>query len=597
MADFLLLPGLSFIPIIILYSISSISYNVCMAVCTGLIFYMTQEDFTLATKDIDKIKVFALGGVGEIGKNMYVIETSNQLFILEAGLMVPADEMLGIDAVIPDISYLIENKEKVKGIFLTHGHAEQIGGLPYILRKLNVPVYGTKFTLALVKQELKGDQLPALNEIDQHQTLEFGEITVSFFRTTHNIPDSVGLVFDTPQGAIVYTGDYKFDQTSIGLYGTDLEKMAQAGRKGVLCLLSDSINAEKPGYSGSEQQVGLFLSEAFYQQKSRIVIVTYATNIQRIQQIVEVAKESKRKIVFVGKQLSESVDIARELGYLDIPEELLVAWNERTKLSDDQVVLVVSGHQGEPVSALSKLAKGTHKQIQLKAKDTVVIAAAPTPATEISIARSIDLLYRAGVNVVYDKKLHVSGHGHQEDIKLMLNLTNPKYLIPVHGEYRMQNAHAKVAKSLGMADDHIFLLDKGDVIEFSKKAASYGSKINTGNVLIDGLGVGDVGNIVLRDRRLLSQDGILVVVVTLSKDRNNLLAGPEIISRGFVYVRESEKLLVDATGIVKEIVEKCIQDKAMDWSSIKISIRDSLNQFLYEKTKRRPMILPIIMEA
>ncbi|WP_246939782.1 ribonuclease J [Bacillus pinisoli] len=551
----------------------------------------------MATKDIDKIKVFALGGVGEIGKNMYVIETNNQIFIIEAGLMVPADEMFGIDAVIPDISYLIENKDKVKGIFLTHGHAEQIGGLPYILKKLNVPVYGTKFTLALVKQELKSDQSYSLVEVNQHQTLNFNEIRVSFFRTTHNIPDSIGIIFDTAQGAIVCTGDYKFDQTSIGLYGADLEKMAQAGRRGVLCLLSASINAEKPGYSGSEHQVGLFLSEAFYQENNRIIIVTYATNIQRIQQIVEVARESKRKIIFVGKQLHDSVEIAKELGYLEIPEEMHASWNDRTKLADDEVVLVVSGYQGEPVSALSRLAKGSHKQVQLKSGDTVIVAAAPTPATEISIARSIDLLYRAGVKVVYDKKLHVSGHGHQEDIKLMLNLMNPRYLIPIHGEYRMQNAHAKVAKSLGMTEDRIFLVDKGEVIEFSKNTASYGFKINTGNVLIDGLGVGDVGNIVLRDRRLLSQDGILVVVVTLSKDRNHLLAGPEIISRGFVYVRESEKLLEDATGIVKDIVEKCIRDQDMDWSSIKVSIRDALNQFLYEKTKRRPMILPIIMEA
>jgi ribonuclease J len=558
---------------------------------------LTQEDYTLATKDIEKIKVIALGGVNEIGKNMYVLETNNQIFIVEAGLMVPGDEMLGIDAVIPDISYLIENQDKIKGIFLTHGHVEQIGGLPYILKKLNAPIYGTKFTLGLVKAELKVDQSVTLNEVNQHHSLKFEDITVTFFRTTHNIPDSIGIIFDTPQGAIVYTGDFKFDQTSVGLFGTDLEKMAQAGRKGVLCLLSDSVNAENPGYSGSEHQVSLFLSEAFYQQKGRIIIVTYATNIQRLQYIVQAAKESKRKIIFVGKKLTESVELARDLDYIQIPEEMLVSWNERNKLSEEEVVIIASGPQGDPIGALSKLAKGTHKQIQVKKGDSVVIAAAPTPATEITIARSIDLLYRAGVNIIYDKEIDVSGHGSHEDIKLMLNLMNPKYLIPIHGEFRMQKAHAKVAQSLGMDKDHIFLLEKGEVIEFAKKEASYGSKVNTANVLIDGLGVGDVGNIVLRDRRLLSQDGILVVVVTLSKDRKHLKAGPEIISRGFVYVRESEQLLVDATGIVKEIIHKCIQNKDMDWSSIKVSIRDSLNQFLYEKTKRRPMILPIIMDV
>jgi ribonuclease J len=558
---------------------------------------LTQEDYTLATKEIEKIKVFALGGVGEIGKNMYVLETNNQIFIVEAGLMVPGDEMFGIDAVIPDISYLIENQNKIVGIFLTHGHLEQIGGLPYILKKLTAPLYGTKFTLGLVKEELKGNQTTEFHEVNQHQSIQFEEVTVSFFRTTHNIPDSIGIIFDTPQGAIVYTGDYKFDQTSIGLYGADLEKMAQIGRKGVLCLLSDSMNAEKPGYSGAESQVANFLSEAFYQQEGRIIIVSYATNIQRLQNIVQAAKESKRKVVFVGKKLNESLEIAKELDYIHLPEETLVAWNDRAKLADHEVVIVASGFQGDPISALSKLAKGTHKQIQIKHGDTVIVATASTPATEITIAKSIDLLYRAGVNVVYDKRIDVSGHGYQEEIKLMLNLMNPKYLIPIHGEFRMQRAHSKVAESLGMKTDQIFLLDKGEVIEFVHQEATYGNKVNTGNVLIDGLGVGDVGNIVLRDRRLLSQDGILVVVVTLSKDRNHLKAGPEIISRGFVYVRESEKLLVDASDIVKGIIHKCIEDKDMDWSSIKVSIRDSLNQFLYEKTKRRPMILPIIMEA
>jgi ribonuclease J len=554
---------------------------------------------TVSTRETEKIKLFALGGVGEVGKNMYVLETSSQIFIIDAGLMIPADEMLGIDMVIPDISYLVENKEKVKGIFLTHGHEEHIGALPYILRKLSVPIYGTKFTLALVKEELEGitNSKGTLKEINHNSTLTFGEIEISFFRTTHSIPDSIGVIFETPQGAIVHTGDYKFDPTSSSLFGSDLDKMAQIGNKGVLCLLSDSVNAERHGYSGSEKQVGQEFSETFYRSEGRILVVTYATNIQRTQFILQAAEESGRKVAFVGRKMIKMAEVAESLGYLAVPEGVVVPFNEISKFADREVVLVTSSQQGEPVEALTKIARGTHKQISITKGDTVVLAAAPTPATEVSISKSIDLLYRAGADVVYGKnKVHVSGHGSQEDIKLMLNLIKPKYIVPIHGEYRMQKAHANVAKSIGMGESHIFLLEKGEVIEFHKQEASYGSKVYAGNVLIDGLGIGDIGNIVLRDRRLLSQDGILVVVVTLSKSRKELIAGPEIISRGFVYVRESEKLLIDATDIVKGIMQKCIQDQIVDWSSLKISIRDSLNQFLYEKTKRRPMILPIIME-
>ncbi|MFZ3587864.1 ribonuclease J [Bacillus sp. DJP31] len=553
----------------------------------------------MSTRETERIKVFSLGGAGEVGKNMYVLETNSQIFIMDAGLMIPADEMLGIDMVIPDISYLVEKKEKVKGIFLTHGHKENIGGLPFVLRKLSVPVYGTKLTLALAKEELEDEDLTLnLIEINHHTTLSFDQVEVSFFRTTHSIPDSIGLIFDTPQGAIVHTGDYKFDQTSIGIYGSDIDKMAGIGNKGVLCLLSDSINAERPGYSGSENEVGQEINKEFFKTEGRIIVATYATNLQRIQYIIQAAKESNRKVVCAGHKLAKIIEMAQKLDYLSIPEETIIHWNEASKFSDSEIAIIVSSHQGEPVTVLSKLAKGTHKQVQIKAGDTVIVAAEPTPATEVSIARSVDLLYRTGVNVIYGYlKIHVSGHGNQEDIKFMLNLMKPKYLLPVNGEFRMQKAHSKVAQSLGMSENQIFILEKGEVIDFINQKATYGPKINAGNVLIDGLGVGDVGNIVLRDRRLLSQDGILVVVVTLSKNRRELLAGPEIISRGFVYVRESEKLLVDVTNVVNDIMKKCIQDQVVDWTSLKISIRDSLNQYIYEKTKRRPMILPIIMEA
>ncbi|MFD1735873.1 ribonuclease J [Bacillus salitolerans] len=555
----------------------------------------------MTNQETEKIKVFALGGVGEVGKNMYVIETGSQIFIVDAGLMIPEDEMLGIDMVIPDISYLMDHKTKVKAIFITHGHEEHMGALTYILRKLEVPVFGTKFTLALLKEELEQANVRKsdLKEVDRTTILTFDEVKVSFFRTTHSIPDSVGIVFHTDQGAIVHSGDYKFDPTSIGVFSTDIDIMAQVGSEGVLCLLSDSMNAEKPGHTGSENQVGQEFSDAFYNIEGRIIVVTYATNIQRLQSIFLAANESGRKVGIVGQKMTRVVEIAKGLGYLTIPEDTLVSYNEIMQLPSNQVVMITTNHQGEPVAALSKIAKGTHKQIQVSQGDTFIFAAASSPGTEISISKSVDLLYRAGANVISggSKRFHASGHGSQEDIKMMLHLMKPKYIVPIHGEYRMQKAHAKIAKSMGMQDDQIIILEKGEVIEFTDQKASYGSKVYAGNVLIDGLGIGDVGNIVLRDRRLLSQDGILVIVVTLSKDRNEIVAGPEIISRGFVYVRESEQLLIDATGIVKDILDKCIKDQIMDWSTLKLSIRDSLNQYLYEKTKRRPMILPIIMEA
>ncbi len=558
-----------------------------------------KEDTGLISKETDKIKVFALGGVGEVGKNMYVLETENKIFIVDVGLMIPAEEMLGIDMVIPDVSYLVEKKDKVQGVFLTHGHDEHIGGLPYVLRKLKVPVYGTKFTLALVKEELGDSELNVnLIEIDHNTTLSFQEIDITFFRTTHSIPDSIGVIFHTDQGAIVHTGDYKFDPTSVGLFGCDIDKMAQIGNKGVLCLLSDSINAEKIGYSGSEYEVGQEIRDAFYQAEGRIIVVTYAKNIQRIQYIMQAAKDAKRKVAFVGEKLTKIIEIAQSLDYLFVPEQSVIPFNEMSKIAEHEKVIIASSQQGEPISTLSELAQGTHKHIKLMHGDTVVIAAAPTPATEIKISKSVDLLFRAGCHVVYgNEKIHVTGHGNKEDIKLMLNLMKPKYLLPVHGEYRMQKAQSKIAQSIGMAPEDIFLLEKGEVIEFAHQKASYSSKIPVGNVLIDGLGVGDVGNIVLRDRRLLSQDGILIIVVTLSKKRNVLVSEPKIISKGFVYVKESEKLLVEITNLVNEIMIKCIQDRVVDWSSLKINIRDSLNQFLYERTKRRPMILPIIMEA
>lgn len=551
------------------------------------------------TKHTENIKIFALGGVGEIGKNMYVIEVDEAIFVVDAGLMLPEDEMLGIDIVIPDISYLVENKHRIKGIFLTHGHEEHIGALSYVLHKIKVPIYGTKLTLSLVKEKIK--ELGQNAKIEFHEVqastkIEMGNVMISFFKTNHSIPDSVGICFHTSQGVIVNTGDFKFDQTSQELYGADIASIAKIGQEGVLCLLSDSTNAEIAGYSVPERVISQEISDVFYNAKGRIIVTAFASNIIRIQQIFDAAKEHGRKIAIMGKGLFKVIELSLQLGYLRVEEDTIIPLRDLGKYPDEEIAILVTGSQGEPISTLSKMAKGTHKITNVKKEDTVMIAAVPRPGNELFFTKTIDLIYRAGASVISGKQIHVSDHGYQEELKLMLNLTKPKYFIPVHGEYRMQVAHAKIAKSVGVADENIFIIEKGEVIEFKDGIPSTSKKVPSGNTLIDGLGVGDVGNIVLRDRRLLSQDGILIVVVTINKDTKQIAAGPEIISRGFVYVRESEKLFEESTTIVNEIVLKCLKDYIIEWSTLKQNIREALNQFLYEKTKRRPMVLPIIME-
>jgi ribonuclease J len=554
----------------------------------------------LSTKYAEKIRVFSLGGVGEIGKNMYVVEVDDDIFVIDAGIMFPEDEMLGIDMVIPDISYLVERQERIKGIFLTHGHEEHIGAIAYVLRKINVPVYATKLTLALVEEKLKEHGVTVrakLHEVHSDSVVTFEKVKMTFFRTIHSIPDSIGISIHTSQGAIVYTGDFKFDQTPYGMNRVDLGKMAQIGDQGVLCLLSDSTNAEKPGYTGSDSIVAQEIADVVYDARGRVIVACYASNITRIQQVLNAAKKHRRKVAIVGRSMHKVMDIALRLGYLQIPDKLVIPINDIHQYEDKELVILTTGGHGEPMGVLARMAKQAHKQVNIKEGDTVIIAASPMPGNELTVSRTIDALYRAGANVIYGQRnVHVSGHGSQEELKLMLNLMKPKYFIPVHGEYRMQKAHAKLAKAVGIAEDQTFLIDKGDVIEFRNGQARYGGKVPCGNILIDGLGIGDVGNIVLRDRRLLSQDGILIVVVTLSKEAKKIIAGPEIISRGFVYVRESETLLDEATKIVTDIVNKCMQDYIIEWSSLKSNIREALNQYLFEKTKRKPMILPIIME-
>lgn len=543
----------------------------------------------------------ALGGVGEFGKNMYLVEVAGDIFVLDAGLMIPENEMLGIDIVIPDITYLTQNKERVQGIFLTHGHEDHIGALSYILSKINVPVYGTRLTLELAKvkvreQEFKGN----LNfiEVQTNTRIEFNSADVSFYHTTHSIPDSVGICIHTSEGNIVYTGDFKFDQAAANGYKTEIGKIAQIGEEGVLCLLSDSTDAEKPGYSLSESKVVRQVTDAFLRAQGRIIAASFASDLIRIQHIFDAAFESRRKVAIVGKFTQTAVDIALQQEYLHVAEDTMIPVTEISAYTDDELVILTTGTQGEPIEVLQKMAKQTHKQVNVKKGDTVLLAGSPIRGSEVFIAKTVDMLYRAGASVISGKgTFNTSSHGSQEELKFMINIMNPKFFIPVHGEYRMLKAHAKLAKECGLIDDQIYIPEKGESVELGDGKISPAGRIPAGNVLIDGSGVGDVGNIVLRDRKLLSQDGILLVVVTLNKKEKKISAGPEIISRGFVYVRESEELLEEANNRVRDIVERSISRDSFDWTGIKQDMRDELNQYLFEKTKRRPMILPIIMEV
>ncbi|MEK5270220.1 ribonuclease J [Aeribacillus sp. FSL K6-8394] len=550
-------------------------------------------------KKAEKIQLIALGGVGEVGKNLYIVKIDSDIFIVDAGLKYPENEMLGIDVVIPDITYLLERKDRVRAIFLTNGRLDRIGAIFYILKHINAPVYGTKWTIALTKERMKQYSVTAdFREVNMRKPVHFPQVTVSFFRTFSNIPDSMGVCFHTSMGAIVHTGDFKLEQSSIGSHFLDFGKMAEIGNSGVLCLLSDSINAERPGFSGSEALAGEMINDVMYNSPGRVVVSVAETNIYRIQQIFNAAVETGRKIAIIGKSFAKIIELARQLRYLKADDDLFIPVSHLKKLEKQNSVLLCASDSFDPLAEISKMAKGIHKQHHITSDDTVLIAQTPTPGQELIYSKTIDLLFRAGANVVsIDKKAFFSGHGCQEELKLMLHLMKPKYFIPVHGEFKMQIAHAKIAQSIGIREENIFLLDQGDVVEFTPKSAKTVTKVPSGNVLIDGLGVGDVGNIVLRDRRLLSQDGILIVVVTLNKEMKKIVAGPEIISRGFVYVRESESLISKATKMVHDTLSSCMEDVSMDWSTMKQNIRDVLNQFLYEQTKRRPMILPIIMEV
>lgn len=546
------------------------------------------------------IRIIPLGGVGEIGKAMYVVEIDDELFIVDAGLMFPEGEMLGIDIVIPDISYIEENKERVKGIFLTHGHEDAIGSIAYLLQKVQAPVYGSKLTLALAKEHLKEMPAPApvkFFEVTNKSRMNFKRTHVTFFHTTHSIPDSLGIVFHTSEGAIVHTGEFKFDQSAKGKYRPDLSRMANLGEDGVFILMSDSNEAERPGYTTSESVIEEQLSSTFHAAEGRLLVALYASNFIRIQQVFDKAAETGKKVAVVGKSLESYFEVGMRLGYLQVDEEMVIPIKEIGKYEDKDIVIIVTGNKGEPLDALEKIVRNHHREIKMKSSDTVLITFTPSPGMEISMFQMMNEISKAGANVLTStKKVHVSGHGSQEDLKMMINLMRPKYFIPIQGEYKMLIAHSKLAQQVGLAKSQIFIADKGDIVEYKNNKMRMSGRVQAGNVLIDGIGVGDVGNIVLRDRKLLSQDGIFTVVITLSRKQKRIAAGPEIVSRGFVYVRESEELLDESKKLVRGIVEKYVNKDTFEWTNIKQEIRDTLSSYLFQQTKRRPMIIPIIME-
>ena len=546
------------------------------------------------------IRVIPLGGVGEIGKAMYVVEIDEDLFVVDSGLMFPEDEMLGVDIVIPDMTFLEENKDRVKGIFLTHGHEDAIGSIAYLLKKIQAPVYGSKLTIALAKEHIKEQgslKHVKFFEVTNKSRMNFDKTHVTFFHTTHSIPDAFGIVFHTSEGAIVHTGEFKFDQSAKGSYKPDIAKMAKLGEDGVLMLLSDSTEAERPGYTTSEIVVADHILSAFLAAEGRVLVSLYSSNFIRIQQVFDIAAATGKKVAVAGRSLESSYEVGLRLGYLTVHEDTVISLKDLENYRDDEVVIIVTGNQGEPLEALDKMVRKQHKDVKIKETDTVLITFTPSPGMEVPMFQTMNKLAKAGANVLTaSKKVHVSGHGSQEDLKMMLNMMKPKYFIPIQGEYKMLIAHSKLAQQVGLHKSEIFIADKGDIVEYKDGKVRMSGRVTAGNVLIDGIGIGDVGNIVLRDRKLLSQDGIFIVVVTLNRKEKKIASGPEMISRGFVYVRESEELMDESTRLVRKVVEKYVTRDAFEWNNIKQEIRDTLNSYLFQQTKRRPMIIPIIME-
>ena len=541
-----------------------------------------------------------LGGLGEIGKNMTVIQFDDEILIIDAGLMFPEEELLGIDVVIPDISYLVENRRMIRGIVLTHGHEDHIGALPYILKELNVPVFGTALTIGLLDAKLKETGIKNAKLYIEQQGKQFrvGRFRVELIPTCHSIPDASAIAVHTPYGVIFHTGDFKIDQTPVDGKLINFQRIAELGHKGVLLMMSDSTNAERAGYSISEKVVGKSFDDIFRAVDGRIIIATFASNVHRVQQVIDAAHNYRRKVAVAGRSLINTVTVAQELGYLKVPKNLLIDLEEVNKYPQDKVVIITTGSQGEPMSGLSRMAMNDHRKVQIMEGDTIILSANPIPGNEKLINRVIDMLFKQGANVIQgsEARVHVSGHAYREDLKLMLNLVKPKYFMPVHGEYSKLLKHAMLAEEVGMPRENVFISENGNVLEVSEEKAAITGKIASGRVLIDGFGVGDVGNIVLRDRKQLSQDGIVIVVVTIDKEHKKVASGPDLVSRGFVYVREADELMDEAKEKVIQSIEKCMEKNVLEWSSLKAGIREALSKYLFEKTRRKPMILPIIME-
>ncbi|ODG90925.1 ribonuclease J [Gottfriedia luciferensis] len=549
------------------------------------------------------LSVFALGGINEIGKNMYAIQYLKEIILIDCGSKFPDESLLGVDLIIPDITYLKENQEKIKGLFVTHGHEDHIGGIPYLLKQLNIPVYATRLTLGLIELKLTEHGLLGETElilIDSDAVIKFEHFSISFFKTNHSIPDCLGIVFETPEGTVVHTGDFKFDLTPVNNQYPDIHKMAEIGSKGVLLLLSESTNAERPGSTPSERIVGEHIVDAFMKAKQRVIISTFASNVHRVQQIVDASIITNRKLALLGRSMVNVVQVAMEQGYLSIPEGMLIDKDEINNFAPEAITILCTGSQGEPLAALARLASSSFRGVDIYPGDTVILAASPIPGNERGVSKIIDNFYNLGANVIYGSGsstgMHVSGHAYQEELKLMLTLMKPKYFIPIHGEYRMLHHHRSLAESVGVKRNNIFIIKNGDVVDILQSEAIQSRRVPAGNIYVDGMGIGDVGNIVLRDRKQLAEDGMLVIVITISKTEKKIISGPDTISRGFVYARDSESLLKEVNQLVISSVNELLDENKLQWGVMKQNIKKSLGQFLFTKTKRKPMILPIIIE-
>ena len=553
-------------------------------------------------KNKSKVKIIPLGGLGEVGKNITAFEYEDEIVIIDSGLAFPDEELYGIDLVIPDVTYLLKNKDKVKGFFITHGHEDHIGALPYVLKQINAPIYATKLTMGLIESKLTEHNILSdctLNIVKAGDLVEAGSsFTMEFIRTNHSIADSCSIALHTPVGIIVHTGDFKVDFTPIDGEVIDLQRYAQLGKKGVVLLMAESTNALQQGYTMSEKTVGETLEGLFTKATGRVIVATFASNIHRVQQIANASVKNGRKIAFSGRSMEKISEVARTLGYLFIPDEMIIDLNDIKKYSNERITIITTGSQGEPMAALTRISSGTHRSIQIEKGDTIIISATPIPGNQKAVSNVINDLTEKGANVIYNaiKDIHVSGHACEQELRLIHALLKPKFFMPIHGEYKHLIGHAKIAENMGMDKSDIFILETGEILELARTKAQMIGKVPSGRILIDGIGVGDVGNVVLRDRKNLAEDGIITVVIAIDRVNKIIISGPDIITRGFVYVRDSEQLIRDIRGIVTKSVERCLNNNVTQWSEIRNTIRREIDSFVYTKMKRKPMILPVITE-